>query len=80
MLNQMLKDTIFRFRYMLHILSPQEDSMRERGNIFERYVKAAQFSSFVHIFVAYMLNSLHMCLLCTKLVGSLIMFPFLEYL
>ena len=46
---------------MLHVMSPHEESIRERVKIFEWHLKAAQLRPIAYIFVVYTLNDLNMC-------------------
>ena len=78
--NEVLKDTISRVRYMLHIMSLQKVSVSERVKTCKWYFIATQFRPNPHILDACILNDLNMCQLYDKLLGALIMYPLIKYL
>ena len=77
--SEILRDTISKLRYMLHVMSLQSVSMSERAKTFKWHVIATQFRPNAHILVAYVLNDLNMCQLYEKLFGALIMYPLIKY-
>ena len=78
--SEVLKDTISRLRYMLHIMSLQKGSANERVKTFKWHLIATQFRPIAHILDVCILNDLNMCQLSDKLLGALIMYPLIKYL
>ena len=61
-------------------MSFQKVSMIERVKTFEWLLKATQFRPNALILVVCILNDLNICQLYDKLLGALIMYPFIKYL
>ena len=59
--SEVLKDTISRVRYMLHIMSLQKVSVSERVKTFKWHLIATQFMPNAHILDVCILNYLNMC-------------------
>ena len=78
--SEVLKDTISKFRYMLHIMSLQKASVSERVKICKWNFIATQLRSNAHILDVCKLNDLSMCQLYDKLLGALIKYPLIKYL
>ena len=78
--SEVLKDTISKFRYMLHIMSLQKVSISERVETFTWHFIATHFRPNAHILDVCILNDLNMCQLYDKLLGALIMYPLIKYL
>ena len=78
--NKILRDTISKFRYMLHTISFQKVSMSERVKTFKWHLIATQFRPNAHKLVVCIFNDLNMYQLCNKLLGALIMYPSIKYL
>ena len=78
--SEVLKDTISRFRYMLHIVSLQKVSLSERVETFKWHLIATRLMPNAHILDVCIFNDLNMCQLYDKLLGALIMYPLIKYL
>ena len=79
--SDVLKDTISKFRYMLHIMSLQKVSVSERVQTFKWHLIATQLRPNAHILDVCILNDLNMCQLAyEKLLVALIMYPLIKYL
>ena len=59
--SEVLKDTISKFRYMLHIMSLQKVSVSERVKKYILHLIATQFRPNAHILDVCILNDLIMC-------------------
>ena len=78
--SEVLKDTISKFRYMLHIMSLQKGNVSERVKTFKWHLIATQLRPNAHILDVCILNDLNMCQLYDKSLGALIMHPLIKYL
>ena len=74
--SEVLKDTISKFRYMLHIMPLQKGSVSERVKTFKWHLIATQFRPNAHILDVCILNDLSVC----QLYDKLIMHPLIKYL
>ena len=77
--SEILIDTISKFRYMPHVMSLEKVSMSESMKRSEWHSKATWFRPIAHILVVCILNNLSMYQLYNKLLGALIMHPFIKY-
>ena len=77
---EILRDTISKLRYMLHITSLQKVSISKRVKTFKWHSIATQFTPNAHILDVCILNDLNMCLIYDILLGVLIIYPFIKYL
>ena len=59
--SKVLKDTVSRVTYMLHIMSLQKVSISERVKAFKWHLIATEFRPNVHILDVCILNGLNMC-------------------
>ena len=78
--SEVQKDTISKFRFMLHIMSLQEVSVSERVKTFNWHLIATQFRPNAHILDLCILNDLNMRQLYEILLRALIMYPLIKYL
>ena len=78
--SEVLKDTISKFRYILHSMSLQKVSERGRVKTCKWHLIATQLRSNAHLMDVCILNDLNMCQLYEKLLGALIMYPLIKYL
>ena len=65
--SEVLKDTISKFRYMLHIMSLQKVCVSERTKTFKWHLVATQLRPNAHILDVCILNDLNICQLYDKL-------------
>ena len=77
--SEVLRDTISKFSYMLHVVSLQKVSVSERVKTFKWHLISTQFRPNANILVLCMLNDFNMCQLYDKLLGALIMHPLIKY-
>ena len=75
--SEVLKDTIFKFRYMMSL---QKISVSEKVKKFKWHLIVTQVRPNVHILDICILNDLNMCQLYDKLLGALIMYLLIKYL
>ena len=75
-----LRDNIFKFEYIPHVVSLQKVRMSERVKIFKWHLLATQFWPNAHILLVRVLNNLSMCQLYDKLLGAFIMYPLIKHL
>ena len=78
--SEVLKDTISKSRYMLHIMPLRKVSISERVKTFKLHLIVTQLGPNAHILNVCILNDLNMCQLYEKLLGELIMYPLIKHL
>ena len=78
--NEILRDNISTFKYILDVTSLQKVNMSERAKAFKWHLSATQFRTNANTLVVSILNDFSMCQLYDKLLGALIMHPLIKYL
>ena len=76
MANEIVRDTISKIRYMLHVMSLHKVGMCERAKTFKWHFIATQFRPIAHILVQCVLNNSNMCPTIRQIVRSIDHAPF----